>query len=109
MRKNIIISPFSELRYIFPQIIAYKFTSLYMQSHYIFNLFSIFFVRKFDFRFSDYMPERFMESEIQIAIGNILKRAPDQKDSGGRQKTNNSEQGDGEQSDDEQGDNEQDH
>ena len=64
---------------------------------------------KFDFRFSDYMPERFRESEIQIAIGNILKRAPDQKDSGGRQKMNNSEQGNGEQSDDEQDDDEQDH
>ena len=67
------------------------------------------FVRKFDFRFSDYIPERFRESEIQIAIGNVLKRAPDQKDGGGRQKTNNSEQGDDEQSDDEHGDDEQDH
>ena len=47
---------------------------------------------KFDFRFSDYMPERFTESEIQIAIGNILKRDPDRKDSCGCQKTNNSEQ-----------------
>ena len=66
------------------------------------------------------MPERFTESEIQIAIGNILKRALDRKDNGGLQKTNNSEQqgsdeqdddvqSDDEQYDDEKGDDEQDH
>ena len=60
----------------------------------------------FDFRFSDCMPERYMEREIRIAIRNILKRAPDRKNGGGRQKTNNS---DDEQDDDEKGDDEQDH
>ena len=46
------------------------------------------------------MPERFTESEIQIAIGNILKRALDRKDNGGLQKTNNSEQQGNEEQDD---------
>ena len=56
------------------------------------------------------MPVLFTESEIQVAIGNIVKRAPDRKDDGGRQKTNNTEQrGDDEQDDDEQSYNEQDH
>ena len=75
---------------------------------------------KFDFRFSDCMPERFTESKIQIAMRNILKRAPYRKDGGGHQKTNNSEQrgddeqddveqSDDEQDDDEKGDDEQDH
>ena len=64
---------------------------------------------KFDFCFSDCMPEIFTESEIQVAIGNIVKRAPDRKDDGGRQKTNNTEQrGDDEQDDDKQSDNEHD-
>ena len=59
-----------------------------------------FFVSKFDFRFSHCMPKRFTESEIRIAIRNILKLAPDRKNGGGRQKTNNSEkQGDDEQVD----------
>ena len=75
-----------------------------------FQLVFHFFVSKFDFRFSDCLPEIFTESEIQVAIGNTVKRAPDRKDDGGRQKTNNTEQrGDDEQDDDhEQSDNEQD-